>query len=494
MLKLIGFFSVKNRRISELQMGPYFDRQMSSYSLRLALVTCWVFIGILPFSSMALPAFPGAEGWGRDTVGGRGGRVLHVTSLADSGPGTLRWALEDQSGPRIVVFSREGHIRLSTQIRIRNPFVTLAGQSAPGQGIVVSGARINIETSEVIIRGMKLRVGDRPGGDTPSNRDNISVGRINVPVRRVIVDSNSLTWSVDESACIWGDVRDITFSNNIIAESLRDSIHIDEGASLPRAHSMGFLIGHRADSPKPRRVSIIKNLFASNQFRNAAMNGVDIIEFINNFIFNYGAGHQGAQIGQVSTIAFIGNYYRDGLDTGSGGGNPPVDMRNTVDGSRVFLRDNFATNHRESARQPESAIAHGRLHLITNSLNFVSNRVRILSSTHVPASVLRNAGPRRLNGFLDPVDTRILAQVEQGTSRIIDRTNQVGGYGVYQFTGEREVDTDGDGMPDWWEIRNARFGFDYLRADGHLDYDNDGYTNVEEYLNGRISGYRLNGL
>ncbi len=446
-------------------------------------------------SPVSALAFPGALGFGKATIGGRGGRVLRVTNLNNSGPGSLRWALQDSSGPRIVVISVEGRVRLMSEIRIANPWITVAGQSAPGQGLVISGARIKVEADQVILRGLKLRAGDELEGDIPRNRDNISIGgsRGNV-VRNVVVDHNSCTWSIDESLSVWGTVQNTTISNNIIAQSLEDSIHIDEGKTTPAPHSTGMAVGRGELDPSSRKLSIVRNLFTSNRFRNAYIKDAFEVEFINNYVFNYGAGHQGLYLsggfGPMSA-AVIGNYYQDGVDTPNDE-RPAFDLRHLSTGSTVYLKDNFIEGHLEGAA-PQIQGAHGKLEFVTRQPAFVGSNSEVLGRMQVPESVLNNAGARTLVGGLDIVDNRVINEVKTETIQIIDSQSEVGGFGNYAFGNATVVDTDSDGIPDWFEQQYADKGFKVNVADDKLDYDQDGYTNIEEYLNGLITGYSLDG-
>ena len=438
-------------------------------------------------------AFAGAEGFGAETMGGRGGAVVHVTTLAESGVGSLRWALEDVTGPRIVVFDLEGQIALTSEITIDDPFVTIAGQTAPGAGIVVSGAQISIETHDVIMRGMRIRAGDGPG-DVPLNRDNLAMGgNGDKGVENVIVDHNSFTWSVDESLSIWGSVRNVTVSNNLIAESLANSIHVDEGKTTTGEHSMGMIVGH---GPAIRTASTSrsrKNLFVSNEYRNAMIKGADFVEFTNNYVVNFGMGHSALKLGGGDTpltVAVRGNVYQDGRDT-TEDPRPAFDLRSLNDGSKVYLKDNFVDGHREKATAPETDAAHGRLSMVTALQFFAESGATVLASDKVAAHVLKNAGARLVSGGLDAVDQRIVNGVLNGTSKIIDSQKEVGGYGVYKFTGAKVVDTDRDGMPDWFEKTYSSYGFDSRVADDKRDYDKDGFTNIEEYINGLIDGFDL---
>jgi hypothetical protein len=184
-----------------------------------------VFIFLLPLFAPAaqrgpLPAFPGAEGFGSTTPGGRGGRVIAVTTLNPSGPGSIQEACQAR-GPRIVVFRVGGVLQLTRSLEVREPFLTLAGQTAPGDGICLRGAGLSIRTHDVIIRGLRLRVGDDPGGPDPENRDGIEIAH-NKPgeVYNIVVDHCSVSWAIDENVSTWYECRDITFQWCLIAEAL----------------------------------------------------------------------------------------------------------------------------------------------------------------------------------------------------------------------------------------------------------------------------------
>lgn len=434
-----------------------------------------------PTDSCGVIAFPGAQGFGAGTIGGRGGQVVHVTSLNDSGPGTLREALENVKGPRTIVFDVEGEIKLRNQITIDSPFVTLAGQSAPGDGVVLTGARIQILTNDVIVRGMKIRPGDDPSGDIGRNRDAISIGNGG---RNIIIDGNSFTHATDETVGIWGATSNITVSNNIIAEALYDSIHIDEGKTQTAPHSTGLIVGNRPGQPNSQNISIIGNLFASNNSRNPFIKQAYGVEVINNFISNPGLGHQATSLGGGGSpleIAYFGNYIEDGRDSGNDP-RPPINMRGLENNSKVFIGDNFTEGH--------SVGYHGKTQYLVNQPPFALSGANSVPVSAVKNNVLSGVGAR-VEGQLDGVDQRIINEVAAGTTRIIDSQNEVGGLSSYNFNGDRVVDTDRDGIPDAFEIAA---GWDPQTPNANADSDNDGITDIEEYLNGRQSGvYDLNG-
>jgi hypothetical protein len=202
------------------------------------------------------PAFPDAQGWGKNAQGGRSTstKVLWVTSLADSGPGTLRAACE-QNGPRIVLFKTGGIIELQSSISIRHDNITIAGQTAPGDGIILRNFPIRIRANNVIMRGLRIRNGDGPGpkGDL---RDSIQLGgKDQEAVQNIIIDHCSFGWSVDETAEFWYSTRNVTLSNNIFSEALWNSIH-EKGK-----HGYAMLFGNGSN----QQITLLHNLFAHNE-------------------------------------------------------------------------------------------------------------------------------------------------------------------------------------------------------------------------------------
>jgi hypothetical protein len=409
-------------------------------------------------------AFPGAQGFGAEAVGGRGGRVVKVVNLDPDGEGSLRWALEELSGPRIVVFEVGGVVDLDHQIQVGGD-VTVAGQTAPGEGITVRGARLVVVGDDVIIRGLRIRPGDGPGQD-PSARDAISIGSKDAPVRRVIIDHNSLTWATDENAATWYQVSDVTFSNNIIAEGLSASRHAKGD------HSMGLLVGDHA-----QRVSVIGNLFAHNRHRNPTAKAATEIEILNNLVYNWGpnALEIPSGAGAPMTAHAIGNVFIPGPDTVE---RPPIRLGDAGAGFAYFLADNLGLT-RPIPDMPEAAIASGDGLASVRELPIFAGSEAIPAGD-VEAHVLATAGARL--PALDSTDARILSTVQERGGRIISSQDEVGGYHA-PAVGSRRADCDEDGIPD---VIEARMGADPTVFDAHEDPDGDGYSNIETYINGLI--------
>lgn len=351
------------------------------------------------------PSFPGAEGFGATTPGGRGGPVIAVTSLADSGPGTLRWALEEVDGPRIVVFSVEGEIALASQIRAQGR-LTLLGHVAPGAGVTVSGASLRIAGDDVIVRGMRIRPGDGPGQDK-SVRDALTIGaRDGRRVRRIVVDRNSFAWSTDEVVNIWDGAGDVTISNNIIAEALRDAGH-PQGP-----HSMGMLVGDRAEN-----VTIVGNFFANSEFRNPTIAKATNIEVVNNYVYNYGQHALSFTMreGLFTRAHVLGNHFERGPSSGR---QKAVRILGAEDGGAFWLVDNLS-HDRPRSSLPERAVAGGVLNpTLQDGPLFAPSGVTAIPARDVKARVLAEAGARRPH--LDAVDARIVADALTGTGRLVD--------------------------------------------------------------------------
>ena len=410
-------------------------------------------------------AFEGAVGYGAVTEGGRGGAVVRVTNLNDSGEGSLRWALEELDIPRVVIFDVGGTIELRRRIDV-NGDVTVAGQTAPGEGITITGARLRVVESDVIVRGLKIRPGDGPG-EEPENRDGISVGKSGSVVERVIVDSNSFTWAMDETAATWGAPKDVTYSNNIIAEGL-DRTERSEGLN-----SFGLLIGDDTE-----RASIVGNLFTDNVYRNPQLKPSDDIEIINNVIYNYGINGFSAY---NATAHLIGNVWIEGEDTAP---NNPVRLLSMDSGTAYYLEDNVRMES-ASGRASRSDITEGKgTGAIKGRPVFEGSGIEAMASSEVVGHVLGTVGARA-GGKLDAIDARIVKEVWGGKGRIIDSPDDVPDH-TPPTVRTSLADRDKDGIPDLYE---AIIGSNARVADAGGDADGDGYTNIEDYVNGLIDGF-----
>jgi pectate lyase len=418
-------------------------------------------------------AFPGAEGFGANTIGGRGGRVIEVTNLDDSGPGSLRAAVE-ANGPRIVVFRVGGTITLSERIRITNPYITIAGQTAPGGGITLRNdpedihVPLQIDTHDVIIRYIR----SRPG---PSQRlaDNLDALTLNATFN-VILDHVSASWATDENIHIWYDSHDITIQWSIISEGLQYS------TNTKGRHSKGLLIG----SVGSRSISVHHNLFAHNRDRNPEVNTVGVVDVVNNVIYDY-AGHAAFVEDKYTNakvpVNFVGNYIKRGVDS-------PPDTYELIYfpaptpplfGASVFVKGNIGP-HRPDEAYPEDAVVRPADRIYVTTVRHPAPLVTTTSAFIAYDEVLSKAGvtiPVR-----DSVDQRIVNDVMNGTGTMLDDPSQVGGWPRLDL-GNPPQDSDHDGMPDDWERTRE---LNPLMDDSAQDRDGDGYTNVEEYINGLV--------
>ncbi len=427
-----------------------------------------VFLVFFPFLNFAqIPAFPGAEGFGVATPGGRGGRVIEVTNTNDSGSGSFRAACE-ASGPRIVVFKVGGTITLQSAIKITEPYITIAGQSAPGGGICLRSndngeTTLTLKTHDIVLRYVRIRPG--PGGES----DGLAIQT--EEAHDIIIDHCSITWGVDESASIYtGDankkVKNITYQWNIISDALDCSTH-GEGC-----HSKGFLLQY-CD-----KISVHHNLFANNGARSPMILSGEI-DLRNNVIYNWGGS--AVKIENRHGDVFM-NYIKNYIAPGEDSDMSENGIQVKTDGISMYLKDNIAEHVRPDHTFPEDAIVNYRepATLVSSPYNYPF--VTTTSANQAYEDVLENAGatlPQRDSADLGTVDG-----VRNRTGRIIDNPADVGGYPNLN-TGTAPLDSDSDGMPDAWETDQGLNPND--ASDGSSDQNGDGYTNVEEYLNSLVS-------
>jgi hypothetical protein len=457
-----------------------------------------------------IPAFPGAEGGGKFSFGGRGGKVFVVTNLNDDGPGSFRWACE-QGGARIIVFNVAGIIHLKSPISIRAPYITIAGQSAPGDGICIAGESVWIDTHDVVIRFMRFR----RGATDVTRRDDALGGN---PVGNIMIDHVSASWGLDENMSMYRHVYDrggtsqeklptvnVTIQNSIFSECL-DTYN----------HAFGSTIGGLNST-------FVRNLWANNISRNPSVGMYGDFGFANNVIFNWwnrsadGGDHR-------SFFNFINNYYKPGPITPT---ERPIGFRilkpeagrdaehkdtygkayvngNIIEGNEKVTADNWAGGVQvgdNNAGAGEYAAA------IRVNEPMPMAEISLIDAKAAYNYVLKNVGatlPRR-----DAVDTRIVEEVKTGKivysegatteigkkyikrrlpvdsykQGIITHPDQVGGYPEYK--GKPYSDKDNDGMPDDWEKKNGLNPANAADAT-QAAKNNSGYTNIEEYLNSLV--------
>jgi hypothetical protein len=454
-----------------------------------------------------MPAFPGAMGGGQYSFGGRGGKVITVTSLEDKGPGTLREACE-QGGARIIVFNVSGIIHLKSPLIMRAPYVTIAGQTAPGDGVCVAGESFWIMTHDVIIRHMRFRRGETWVG----RRDDAIGGN---PVGNIMIDHVSASWGLDENMSIYRHMYNdstgaieqklptvnITIQNSIFSEAL-DTWN----------HAFGSTLGGE-------NCSFMRNLWASNAGRNPSIGWNGIFNFTNNVVYNW--VHRSIDGGDYrACYNIINNYFKPG----------PQTPKESAIGHRILKP--------ESGRSKLKYLVFGRVYANGNIMEGNEKVTKdnwdggiqvedlpntdkytpfmkwnkplpmpefpIMSAQESFGFVLENAGatlPHR-----DAVDIRITTTVKTGKAiynksfadtlapqfkhrrlpkdsyknGIITDIRQVGGYPEYKGTSYK--DSDNDGMPDIWEKKYNLNPND--PSDAIKDCNGDGYTNIEKYING----------
>ncbi len=420
--------------------------------------------------NISIPAFPSAQGFGKNSIGGRGGEILFVSNLNDAGPGSLRAALSHQN-PRTVIFKTSGVIELEKDIAITSPFVTLAGQSANGDGICLKNAGLIINTHDVIIRHVRIRPGDEVTGTEPDVRDAITI----IGGHNIILDHLSLSWGIDETVSIWPDTEfptNITIQWSIISEGLHNSLHV----SGP--HSKGLLIGDGV-----KNVTVHHNLLAHNDDRNPRLKGGTRADVVNNIIYNWGCCSAGASLGLSKFNNFdpieanvIGNYFKAGPDS-KGSFFTPTNLSESIVPSSIYLDSN-------SGNDSLLLLFNSNPGALLNQYCYLATAPPYLPSISdqdiggVFNAILDNVGatvPKR-----DILDARIADDVKYGTGHIIDSQNQVGGWPEYR-SAPLAPDRDEDGIPDQWEISRGLDPNSIM--DVNQDDDGDGYTNIEEYLN-----------
>ena len=392
-------------------------------------------------------AFPGAVGWAAETRGGRGGAIVRVTNLNPSGPGSFRAALE-RKGPRIVVFEVGGVIDLGrTTLAIEEPFLTIAGQTAPSPGITIIRGGIDIKTHDVIMRHIRVHTGvDGQPQRSGWEADAVST----IAARNVIVDHCTMIWGIDENLSAsgprftgnsveeWrrGTSHNITFSYNLLAEGLRYASH-------PKGeHSKGSLIHDNATG-----ILIYRNLYAHNMERNPLLKGGVHAAVVNNFIYNPGEravhynlqalewGEQPYQLGEVSAV---GNVLRGGPDTRE-------DMSFLAIGGagdlRFHGRDNVATDEDGNAMPMLGRYTTGPAKIIESERALVwPQGLEVLPAKEVEKHVLAWAGARPWDR--DHQEIRITFDVAEGRGEIIDDEKQVGGFQKVAPTRARFVEAD----------------------------------------------------
>ena len=408
-----------------------------------------------------LPAFPGAEGSGALTPGGRGGDVYHVTNLDDSGPGSLRSGIQTAAGPRTIVFDLSGTIFLQSKLSINKPFLTLAGQTAPGDGITVAGWTTAVtDTHDVIVRYLRFRVGDV---NCPTYQDDgFTVDRST----NVIADHVSASWSVDETLSVTESDK-VTIQWSFITESMKNSCHIKG------AHGYGSLIRYGSGL-----VSYHHNLYAHHDSRNPRLGDNIGLDFVNNLVYDWGseAGYSGDVTEGTPRLNYVGNYLVAGPST-------PASKRNRAfnggsPGTLIYQSSNAIDSNLNGAHDgtdTQGAMFIGS-YTQQQPARFIFPQVETDDAPMAYERVLNLAGNSLVR---DAVDLRVISEVRNEAGHHIDSQNQVGGWPVLASL-TAPADTDQDGIPDAWENDHGLNPAD--PADGPA-IGAGGYSNLELYLN-----------
>lgn len=453
-----------------------------------------------------IPSFPGAEGGGMFSFGGRGGKVLTVTNLNDDGPGSFRWACE-QGGARIVVFNVAGIIRLKSPLIVRAPYITIAGQTAPGDGVCIAGETVWINTHDVVVRHMRFRRGETWVG----RRDDSFGGN---PVGNIMLDHLSCTWGLDENISFY---RHMYQAGPAYPEQKLPTVNVTIQNTLSAKaldiynHAFGSTLGGE-------NCSFMRNMWASNGGRNPSVGWNGVFNFVNNVIYNW--VHRSMDGGDWSALYNVyNNYYKPGPLTNV---NAPIGHRivkpeaglsknakkkygrvycngNIVEGNETVTADNWKGGVQV---EDEDGVGDNETLMRWNK-PFPHPYYTVMSAQQAYDFVTTNVGatiPTR-----DEVDQHIIEEVKTSTpyyvkdakpdtyhfkyrrlpvdswkGGIITDPQQMGGYPKYK--GKTYKDSDNDGMPDAWEKANGLNPND--PSDANKDCTGDGYTNIEKYING----------
>jgi pectate lyase len=473
----------------------------------LGVVIILLGLGAASPSHSEIPAFQGAVGGGAETTHGRGGRVLFVTNLNDSGPGSLRAAI-DAVGPRIVVFRVSGTIHLKSRLTIDNPYIYIAGQSAPGGGIQIVGndtprsdgrgcrQTISIRTHDVVLRYLRVRKGrclyawDDPGVSwSQAEETNIVIRSIGSPIYNIVVDHVSTSWSSDQVMSV-DNARNVTVSNSLIAEVL------EGGTGILVGMDDGEKAFHMTD------IDFYRNLISTNRHRNPFLRNRSG-QFINNIVYNWSRWTTIVQNGGVYDI--IGNLYTSGpiptqtccraeilvsTETPNeryiSAEHPPSVY---VSGNKgpYHDTDNYEMTWRSSTQGSLRNVLEDRYRRSAPRKDLPKHTIPVLAVTDLETDLLPVVGASRRVDCLgnwvpnrDEADLRIIRDYREGKGSTPNHESEVGGFPKIA-SGVACRDSNGDGVPDdWYNANDLNPNEPGLGSRLH----SSGYSFLEMYLSG----------
>lgn len=447
------------------------------------IMSFFILLLCFPGFAYSIPAFPGAQGMGANSLGGRGGEVIKVTNLNDSGPGSFRAAVES-SGPRIIVFTVSGYINLDTLIVIRNPYLTIAGQSSPG-GIGITGRPVRLLTHDVIITHMRFRLGSHrcsSDGTCETQGESLFIGN----GYNIIIDHSSLSWGTDEVLQVgsyWGDVYGVTISWSMIYEGLQDPHPKDN-------HGYGLLVSSKFAEGDGPKITIHHSYLAHHSDRMPQINGDVFVDFRNNVGYNW-KGALSIHIYNVDTynpeVNVVDNYYKPGANSNTcypGGNTGEISAvfsgtpreQIFVEGNLGCIRDDQQDDEWSVVQQwSGSLLNEGWKKTTPYATTGIPVTTRDMSYSYAQ-EILQNVGATK--PVRDSADTEVINEFSAGTGGFVTNVTYPDDYPTLSSPSPPS-DIDNDGMADSWEtVRGLNVGLN----DSAGDNDNDGYTNIEEYL------------
>ncbi len=463
----------------------------------------------MPLSVEALPAFPGAEGFGAESVGGRGGQVVKVTNLNDSGPGSLREAVQtsarhyangstyqyetmeeyetrlEATGHRIVVFEVSGILNLESELLINIPYLTIAGQTSPG-GILVTGFQTTINTHDIIMQHLRFRVGSHRIGDgaNPESLDSFDILGQHWAVMEsynIMIDHCSFSWGVDETFTISGGVLTTTIQWCIISEGLSHAGH-------PKGeHSKGLLVSGKYVNPTT--VTLHHNYIAHNTDRSPqlyAPEGVNmLVDGVNNVSYNWKGGLS-PYSGAAAKVNWIQNFAKQGANSNAYAFEFAHAYPLTP-APQLYVHGNIGSTrlHQSAPHWNVGVDWHNQLlsEAFRRMTPWATPPVTTTQMSHDYAlKILEHAGAT--HPVRDSVDQRVILDFQEGTGTIRDNVVYPDDFPTFENL-SAPTDTDNDGMEDKWE---KTLGLNTTTDDSGGDHDGDGYTNIEEYLHSLSPG------